>query len=183
MKNLILSLTVVAFCLLFSLYSTAQNVGINETGAAPDNSAMLDLKSDDKGFLITRVDTANIASPAFGLMTLAPEDSCLYMSNGTTSGKKWISIGGVGSNCSCSASSSLNNLSIPIFDDHGLLYLQDNRMYANRVVDLQYWKFKKYINSFDEQGSTLMTFYEFKGLNLTDSVLTCKAYFEGKYRI
>lgn len=73
----------------------AQNVGINSTGAQPDASALLDLTSSDKGFLITRSDTSSINSPAFGLMTLSPVDSCLYMYNGSN----WISQGGVGAGC------------------------------------------------------------------------------------
>jgi uncharacterized protein (TIGR02145 family) len=73
----------------------SQNIGINETGAAADESAILDLSATNTGFLITRVDTTSIASPAFGLMTLAPTDSCLYMYSGTN----WISLGGVGTTC------------------------------------------------------------------------------------
>lgn len=87
----------------------AQNVGINETGASPDNSALLDLNSNDKGFLITRADTGNIASPAFGLMTLSPIDSCLYMYSGDT----WISQGGVGINCSSSSPSGPPMVTLP----------------------------------------------------------------------
>lgn len=92
--------------LFLSFNSISQNIGINDNGATPHNSAILDLESSDKGFLITRVDTTDIFSPAFGLMTLAPDDSCLYMYNGETTGKKWISIGGVGHDCSCGSSST-----------------------------------------------------------------------------
>lgn len=88
--------------LLFNFSALSQSVGINATGATPDSSALLDLNSSTKGFLITRADTANIQLPAFGLMTLSPVDSCLYM----YSGIKWISQGGVGSNCPCAGSSS-----------------------------------------------------------------------------
>src|SRR5690554_918324 len=94
-KLTIVTFAATLYLLLGSFNSFAQNVGINNTGATPDNSALLDLSSDDKGFLITRADTGNIASPAFGLMTLSPVDSCLYM----FSGDSWISIGGVGVNC------------------------------------------------------------------------------------
>jgi uncharacterized protein (TIGR02145 family) len=88
--------------LLITFNSIAQNVGINATGAAPDNSALLDLSATNKGFLITRADTASIVSPAFGLMTLAPTDSCLYM----YSGSQWIGMGGAGKSCSCNCASS-----------------------------------------------------------------------------
>ena len=38
----------------------AQNVGINATGASPDDAAILDVSSSDKGVLIPRTDTASI---------------------------------------------------------------------------------------------------------------------------
>ena len=75
---------------LSTFNATAQNIGINAAGTAPDASALIDLDATDKGFLITRVDTVSIASPAFGLMTLAPSDSCLYLYNGTA----WMGLGG-----------------------------------------------------------------------------------------
>jgi len=61
----------VVFLMLFQIKSFAQNVGINATGATPDNSAMLDVQSTDKGMLIPRMTQAErdaIASPATGLM-------------------------------------------------------------------------------------------------------------------
>src|SRR5690554_814841 len=97
MKNLLLVQTVGVSLVLFSFNSSAQNVGINETGAAPHSSALLDLNSAEKGFLITRTDTLNIPTPAFGLMTLSPSDSCVYLYNGIN----WMGMGGAGSNCAC----------------------------------------------------------------------------------
>jgi len=85
----------VCFSLLIGTMGFSQNVGINATGASADASALLDLSATNAGFLITRVDTTSIATPAFGLMTLAPTDSCLYMYSGTN----WISLGGVGTTC------------------------------------------------------------------------------------
>ena len=67
-KFLILS---VVFLMLFQIKSLAQNVGINATGANPDNSAMLDISSTNKGLLIPRMTQAErdaIVSPAQGLM-------------------------------------------------------------------------------------------------------------------
>lgn len=101
MKTFLPILVITLSLFLIPFNSSAQGVGINETGAAPDNSALLDLNSTDKGFLITRVDTANIATPAFGLMTLSPLDTCLYLYNGSA----WMGMGGGGSNCSCNCSS------------------------------------------------------------------------------
>lgn len=60
--------------LLLSIITYGQNVGVNETGATADNSAMLDVQSTDKGLLIPRVsliarnNTAPVTSPATSLM-------------------------------------------------------------------------------------------------------------------
>ena len=82
----------VFFSLLIGTMGFSHNIDINATGASADASALLDLSATNAGFLITRVDTTSIATPAFGLMTLAPTDSCLYMYSGTN----WKSLGGVG---------------------------------------------------------------------------------------
>ena len=135
MKNLksLPSFLLLLFCfLLLSFNISAQNVGINTTGAAPDNSALLDLTSTDKGFLITRVDTANIVAPAFGLMTLSPIDSCLYMFSGTT----WMSMGGVGSNCPCTTS---NNGGTPLNCGLPFTDARDNNTYGTVQIGNQCW--------------------------------------------
>jgi uncharacterized protein (TIGR02145 family) len=96
-------LAILAICMVIQSFTgNAQNVGINTTGEAPHSSALLDLSATDKGFLITRAETSSIPSPAFGLMTLAPSDSCLYMFNGTL----WAGIGGNGSKCICRCEAS-----------------------------------------------------------------------------
>jgi hypothetical protein len=66
-KNIIVLIIVLSS--LSIAYS--QNVGINADGSAPDNSAMLDIKSSNKGLLIPRMSQAErnaIALPANGLM-------------------------------------------------------------------------------------------------------------------
>ncbi len=45
-------------------FSTAQNVGINATGASPDGSAILDISSTDKGLLVPRVGLTSSTSNA-----------------------------------------------------------------------------------------------------------------------
>ncbi len=65
--------------LTISFNNTYAQVGINTDGSQPDNSAMLDVKSTDKGILIPRMTQAQrdaIASPATGLM--------IYQTDGTT---------------------------------------------------------------------------------------------------
>ncbi|MEM9886568.1 MAG: tail fiber protein [Bacteroidota bacterium] len=71
MKNILKHL----LALLLAIYSLSievnAQVAVNETGDAPDSSAMLDVSSTDRGLLIPRLDSTarkNIASPANGLM-------------------------------------------------------------------------------------------------------------------
>jgi hypothetical protein len=55
----------------FQQIISAQNIGINATGAAPDKSAMLDVSSTDKGMLVPRMTSAQrtaIELPAGGLL-------------------------------------------------------------------------------------------------------------------
>jgi hypothetical protein len=69
MKKLLILST--AFLMLFQMRTLAQNVGINNDGSQPDNSAMLDLKATNKGLLIPRLTEAEriaIVNPATGLM-------------------------------------------------------------------------------------------------------------------
>jgi hypothetical protein len=93
----------IAFCLSFSgtaLY--AQNVGVNSDSSLPHPSAMLDVKSSNKGFLAPRVslasitDVATISAPAAGLLVYNTNAS---MQDGDGSGyyyyngSKWIRCG------------------------------------------------------------------------------------------
>lgn len=62
----------------------AQNIGINSTGAAPNNSAMLDVQSNDKGFLLPRMTAIlrlSIASPANSLIVFDTDSTALFMYN------------------------------------------------------------------------------------------------------
>ncbi len=62
----------------------AQNVGINATGAAPDNSSILDVVATDKGILIPRVNIANLATAA---PITSPANSLLVYNTNTTTGE------------------------------------------------------------------------------------------------
>ncbi|HAY71200.1 MAG TPA: hypothetical protein DCX89_04860 [Saprospirales bacterium] len=88
MKKLIF-LSIIVF---FTLNTFAQ-VGINETGASPHNSAILDVSSTTRGLLIPRMTEAEmnaIVAPADGLMIFNTTDNCFYFR--ITSGwKKLIS--------------------------------------------------------------------------------------------
>lgn len=67
-------------------YSVNAQIGINTDGTDPDNSAILDVKSTDKGLLPPRMTTAQIVaieSPAEGLMVYNTDTKSLFLFNGT----------------------------------------------------------------------------------------------------
>jgi len=82
--------------LLLGVITFAQSVGINTDNSAPDNSAMLDVKSNTKGFLMPRLTAAQrtaITVPAIGLL--------VYQTDGTAgfyyyNGSAWTLIGTAG---------------------------------------------------------------------------------------
>ncbi|HOZ79343.1 MAG TPA: hypothetical protein PLY34_15220 [Ferruginibacter sp.] len=75
-KTYLKIITVLAGC-FFSASGFSQSVSINNTGAAADSTAMLDVSSTTKGLLIPRMTAQQrtaIASPATGLL--------IYQTNG-----------------------------------------------------------------------------------------------------
>lgn len=67
--------------LFFSPILSAQNIAINNTGAPPDSSAILDLQSASKGLLIPRMDSTArmaIANPANGLLVFDTDHTKFY---------------------------------------------------------------------------------------------------------
>ena len=91
----LLSKLILLLCLALEV-SGQDNVAINPSGSAPDNSAMLDISSTDKGLLIPRMTTVQrnaIASPAAGLMVYDTNNDSFWYNDGTT----WAEIGGAGS--------------------------------------------------------------------------------------
>ena len=88
-------------CVLNSLL--AQNIGINPTGAAPDNSAGLDVNFTNKGLLIPRValtsalDNVTIPSPANSLLVYNTGTGGLtpagyYYNAGTPGTPNWVQL-------------------------------------------------------------------------------------------
>lgn len=91
------------FALLFGFSFYAQNVGINSTGVAPDNSSMLDIVSTDKGVLVPRVNIIDLNTAA---PVTAPANSLLVYNTNVTSGvgfyfwdgTKWTNLKDANSN-------------------------------------------------------------------------------------
>ncbi|NTW33434.1 MAG: hypothetical protein HGB12_12570 [Bacteroidetes bacterium] len=94
MKKQIIFLSALLFT---GVIAFAQSVGINNDNSAPDNSAMLDVKSTNQGFLTPRLTetqrTTDIASPAKGLLVYQTDGTeGFYYYNGTS----WAPLGASG---------------------------------------------------------------------------------------
>jgi len=90
MKTKTTKTILLALLISFGLNTNAQ-VAINDDGSAPDSSAMLDIKSTNKGLLLPRMNTvqiSGISNPAAGLIVFNIDSSDFYGYNGS----KWISI-------------------------------------------------------------------------------------------
>jgi hypothetical protein len=83
--------------ILFSVKAGAQNVAINNDASAPDNSALLDVKSTTKGLLIPRMLLSErnlISNPATGLLIYQTDNGQgLYINNGTPASPTWTMVG------------------------------------------------------------------------------------------
>jgi hypothetical protein len=79
-----------------SISSMAQNVGVNADGSTADPSAMLDIKSTDKGMLIPRMSLTErglIAMPATGLLIFQTDNTPgFYYNSGTPVLPVWTMI-------------------------------------------------------------------------------------------
>lgn len=85
----------VAGFMLMASSSQAQNIAINETGAQPDTSAMLDISSVNKGLLVPRMTTTQmnaIPLPARGLLIYNTTTSAFHVNNGTSSAPNWVQL-------------------------------------------------------------------------------------------
>lgn len=102
MQKIILCLITVTLMLLgYTNRITAQNIAIYDDTLAyvQDTSAILDLNTTKKGFLLPRLTTIQqtaLPNPGTGLM-IFNKDRSLYMGNiGSASTPNWIPIGGLG---------------------------------------------------------------------------------------
>ncbi len=87
MKKFIILISIM---LLYIALGYAQ-VAINTDGSAPDSSAILDIKSTNRGLLLPRMTTVQISeilNPAAGLLVFNTDSSDFYGFNGS----KWIAL-------------------------------------------------------------------------------------------
>jgi uncharacterized protein (TIGR02145 family) len=95
---------------------TAQ-VAVNTDGSSPDSSAMLDVKSTGKGFLLPRVASVDsVSNPATGLMVFDENTKCMRFYNGAV----WSAC----MSFSCG---------------EGLVDLRDGKSYATVLIGTQCW--------------------------------------------
>src|SRR6186713_458383 len=84
------------FTVLFAAFViNAQNVAINNDGSSATASAMLDVKSITKGFMMPRVTSAQrtaIASPVLGLLVFDTDTKTIWAFNGTA----WSNLSSAG---------------------------------------------------------------------------------------
>ena len=87
------------FVILLFLFCKAlfAQVGINADNSAPDNSAMLDVKSISKGILVPRMTMSErnaITTPATGLTIYQTDNTPgYYFNSGTTATPIWMMVG------------------------------------------------------------------------------------------
>ena len=95
MKILILLFIIHYSLFTIQCFSQSSGLGVNTTGAAADNSAMLDLSATGRGFLIPRMTTANRpASPAESLLIYNIDTQCFEAYNATVA--KWMNVACLG---------------------------------------------------------------------------------------
>lgn len=86
LQNLKLAFAILLFFCCWNNQQIQAQVGINNSSDAPDNSAMLDVKSSDKGFLTPRMTSAEreaISTPATGLLVYDTDENAFFFYNGT----------------------------------------------------------------------------------------------------
>jgi hypothetical protein len=138
MKKILFILAIVSTVFIAS----AQNVGINADGSQPDNSAMLDVKSSNKGVLIPRMTQTQrnaIQNPATSLLIFQTDNTPgYYYYNGTT----WEMVGSSSAD-NMGDHKATQNLNMGSYylshdgDNNGLRIFSNNRVGLNTSPSLQ----------------------------------------------
>jgi hypothetical protein len=84
-------------CIIILIYSSGlfAQVAVNTDGTAPDNSAMLDVKSTIRGMLVPRMTAVQrdaISSPAKGLLIFCTDNNVYYSNAGTPAAPNWTFV-------------------------------------------------------------------------------------------
>ncbi|MBP6186080.1 MAG: hypothetical protein KA479_14150, partial [Saprospiraceae bacterium] len=119
----------ILFCLVFMSSGdtmSAQAVSINTDNSTPDPSAILDVKSTDKGMLIPRLTTVQrtgIASPAIGLLVFDTNTESFWYRDSTT----WTNLLSPTSGWSVSGNNAGPNDFMGTINNQSLLFKANNQ--------------------------------------------------------
>lgn len=114
----------IAVLLIFINFSANAQVSVNTDGSEADGSAMLEVKSSDKGVLPPRLSTPlmkAIESPVSGLMIYNTDEKCLFYFEGIY----WINM--------CTGDSTWVSCGSDFTDD------RDNQKYRTVLIGTQCW--------------------------------------------
>jgi hypothetical protein len=118
--------------LLFSAILMGQNVGINTDGSTPDASAILHIKSSNKGLLIPSMNATqrtSIVLPATGLMVYQTDGNTgFYYNNGTPASPSWLMLTTPNASWQTTGNSGINAVSnfIGTTDVNPLIFRSNN---------------------------------------------------------
>lgn len=104
-----LKIVFIVFAIIAS-YSLNAQVAVTTDGSSADGSAMLEVKSTDKGLLLPRMTTAErnaIISPANSLLIFNTTTKCFEAYNATSS--TWVNFGCIGINTACGSTLTINH--------------------------------------------------------------------------
>lgn len=148
----------------FSVSAWSQGIGINETGAAPDPSAILDASSTTRGFLPPRINTAErdaFVEPAEGLIIYNTDLKCVQFNKGTPADPNWI----------CSDGTNESNPPF-ICGISNIIDTRDNITYNTVLIGTQCWLKEnlKYLPSVNTLNTSSLStpYYYVYGYNGTD---------------
>src|SRR5664279_712948 len=160
MKSRILTLFVILnLAVLPKLFS--QNVSINSTGNLPDTSAMLDVSSTTKGFLLPRMTTVQqnaIILPATGLAIFNVTLNSFEVNTGTPASPVWSALT---TSQTITDTTNISNFSqkvrsllsgtAPIIYSNGLISISQATTSSNGYLSSTDW------NTFNNKADTLNT--------------------------
>jgi hypothetical protein len=117
--KLIIVILILIFTFPYYVFSQG-NIGINNDNSAPDPSALLELKSNCKGFLVPRMSTTekiSISSPANGLLVYDTDTGSFWFYNGSVSIWKELKLYLAGTGISIDGSTINNSGDLNPSDD------------------------------------------------------------------
>ncbi|MES2891682.1 MAG: hypothetical protein V4725_06705 [Bacteroidota bacterium] len=139
MKNQIAIMMLVLTSLLTVNHATAQNIAINGTGNLPDTSAMLDVSSTNKGFLVPRMTTTQqnaIPLPANGLLVFNTTDNVFKVNTGSAGSPVWTGLvtgSGATTNLLSSSVNTLTNTTNGVAATADIINSVSNQSSANTL--------------------------------------------------